>query len=65
MSINELPEIFGMAELKKVYPQCTRLLYELVKQPGFPSIRNGKRILIVKNGFIKWLEQKQNENKFI
>ena len=61
MKIQDLPDIFGMNELKKVYPICHRLAYELVKDPSFPSFRSGKKILISKAGFLKWLEQKQQE----
>ena len=32
--------------------------YELVKEPGFPTIRIGTRILIPTEGFRDWLWQK-------
>ena len=32
--------------------------YELVKEPGFPTIRIGTRILIPTEGFQTWLRQK-------
>lgn len=31
--------------------------YELVKQPGFPTIRVGTRILIPVDGFQEWLKK--------
>ena len=31
--------------------------YELVKQPGFPTIRVGTRILIPVDGFQEWLRK--------
>ena len=31
--------------------------YELVKQPGFPTIRVGARILIPVEGFQEWLKK--------
>ena len=31
--------------------------YELVKQPGFPTIRVGTRILIPVGGFQEWLKK--------
>ena len=36
---------------------CLAKAYELVKQPGFPKIYVGTRILIPMDGFNKWLEQ--------
>jgi excisionase family DNA binding protein len=65
MTHNELPEVFGMNKLREVLPICRRLLYELVKDPSFPSFRCGKKILITKAGFEQWLEQKQQEKKAI
>ena len=36
---------------------CLAKAYELVKQPDFPKIYVGTRILIPMDGFNKWLEQ--------
>ena len=30
--------------------------YELVKTPGFPTIRIGKRMLVSREKFLEWLE---------
>ena len=30
--------------------------YELVKEPGFPTIRIGKRMLVSREMFLEWLE---------
>lgn len=45
-------------------PEVARLLginkitaYELARQPGFPSCRIGRRIVIPKAAFERWLEQ--------
>lgn len=35
--------------------------YELVRMPGFPAIKLGKRIIIPRRGLEKWLEE--NEGK--
>lgn len=34
--------------------------YELVKQPGFPTIRVGTRILIPIGGYQKWLDERSH-----
>jgi len=31
--------------------------YELARQPGFPAIRIGRRIVVPKEAFHRWLEQ--------
>ena len=35
--------------------------YELVKEPGFPTIKVGTRILIPVEGFNEWLKKKYEE----
>ena len=37
--------------------------YELVKEPGFPTIRIGTRILIPVEGFQNWLRTKSTNEK--
>lgn len=36
--------------------------YELVKQPGFPTIRVGARILIPVDAFNRWLESQSQKD---
>ena len=36
--------------------------YELVKQPGFPTIRVGTRILIPVDAFNRWLESQSQKD---
>ena len=49
MSVQELSAQMGISLPKA---------YELVKDPGFPTIRIGTRILIPAEGFRDWLRQK-------
>ena len=49
MSVQELSTRMGISLPKA---------YELVKEPGFPTIRIGTRILIPTEGFRDWLRQK-------
>lgn len=48
MSVTELSMQMGISLPKA---------YELVKQPGFPTIRVGTRILIPVDGFQEWLKK--------
>ena len=49
LSVQELARQMGISLPKA---------YELVKEPGFPMIRIGTRILIPTEGFRDWLWQK-------
>ena len=49
LSVQELARQMGISLPKA---------YELVKEPGFPTIRIGTRILIPVEGFRDWLRQK-------
>ena len=49
MSVQELSAHMGISLPKA---------YELVKEPGFPTIRIGARILIPIDGFKAWLKEK-------
>ena len=51
LSVQELAQQMGISLPKA---------YELVKEPGFPTIRIGTRILIPVEGFRDWLWQKSN-----
>lgn len=48
MSVQELSAHMGISLPKA---------YELVKEPGFPTIRIGARILIPVDGFKTWLKE--------
>jgi excisionase family DNA binding protein len=49
LSVQELAQQMGISLPKA---------YELVKEPGFPTIRIGTRIMIPTEGFRDWLRQK-------
>ena len=49
MSVQELSAHMGISLPKA---------YELVKEPGFPTLRIGTRILITIEGFKAWLRSK-------
>lgn len=54
MSVQELSRQMGISLPKA---------YELVKEPGFPTIRIGTRILIPVEGFQNWLRTKSTNEK--
>lgn len=54
MSVQELSRQMGISLPKA---------YELVREPGFPTIRIGTRILIPVEGFQTWLRTKSAKEK--
>ena len=50
--------VLSVQELARQMGICLPKAYELVKEPGFPTIRIGTRILILTEGFRDWLRQK-------
>lgn len=52
MSVQELSSHMGISLPKA---------YGLVKEPGFPTIKVGTRILIPVEGFNEWLKKKYEE----
>ncbi len=53
ISVTELSMMMGISLPKA---------YELVKRPGFPSVRMGTRILIPKNAFEEWLNEEAKKS---
>lgn len=54
LSVQELAQQMGISLPKA---------YELVKEPGFPTIRSGTRILIPMEGFQSWLRVKSGSSE--
>lgn len=50
--MNDLITVIEMARLLKI---SRSKAYSLVKEPGFPIIKIGKSIRIIKNELFKWL----------
>ncbi len=50
-AVYSVPEVAALLEIN--LPKA----YELARQEGFPSIRIGRRIVVPKEAFHRWLEQ--------
>jgi excisionase family DNA binding protein len=55
ISVKEFAEMVGVNTIRA---------YEMVKQPGFPSLRCGRRLIILRNGLDKWLTDQTQKDKF-
>ncbi len=57
-NLDELPVTFGPLELAKILGISRNTAYDLVNRPDFPKYRVGKKIIISKKHFIKWMDEK-------
>lgn len=48
---------YDIEDLYNLLPLGKNRIYSLVKSHGFPSIQIGKKFLIPKHAFEKWLEE--------
>ncbi len=60
-SYDALPVMLTAPEVGEVLGISRAAAYELVRQDGFPRMRIGTRILVPKDKFIKWIEERTEE----
>jgi excisionase family DNA binding protein len=56
-SLEDLPATFRVADLAEFLGINLTGAYELVKRNDFPCIKIGSRVIIIREGFKKWLER--------
>lgn len=54
--VDDLPITFGPVELAAILGISRNKAYDLVNQPDFPKYRVGRKIVISKKHFIKWMD---------
>lgn len=54
MSVEDVAAVLGMSRM---------YAYSLCKQPDFPALRMGKRIIIPKDRFIRWMEERAKDGE--
>ena len=57
-SYDDLPLFLNAKTVAEVLGIATASSYELMHQDGFPSLQIGNRIVVPKEKFIHWVEQK-------
>lgn len=55
--------LIDVKEYMEYTGRSKRLAYEDLKTPGFPSVRIGKKLYVVRSAFDAWLEKKMQEPK--
>jgi len=56
-SIEELPITLNANQVAKTLGISRAGAYDLLNSKGFPTIRIGKRLVVPKEHFIKWMDQ--------
>ena len=57
---DELPLSLDVNDIAKVLRICKARAYKLCHTQGFPSIVAGRRIIVPKAAFLKWMENPEN-----
>ena len=57
-SYDELPLFLNAETVAKVLGVSISSGYELMREPGFPALRVGNRIVIPKERFIQWVNER-------
>ena len=60
-SYAELPLMLSVPEVASVLGISRAGAYELVKGKGFPALKIGSRIVVPKERFIQWIDEKTSE----
>lgn len=60
--VGEIPLFFDVELLSKIMSVSLTTAYMLTKEDGFPTLRFGRRIIIPKEEFIKWISDKIQNN---
>ncbi len=56
--VNELPLTLKVEDVMAVLRISRVVAYNLIHSQGFPKIQIGRRIIIPKNPFIEWINEK-------
>ena len=56
-SIDSLPEFCTPGDLSLILPVSRATLYRMAEQTRIPSLRIGRRVVIPREPFKKWVEQ--------
>jgi predicted DNA-binding transcriptional regulator AlpA len=62
-SYDELPLFINAETLSDVLGISKSSAYELMREEGFPSVRISSRIVVPKEAFIEWINQRMGQEK--
>lgn len=58
----DLPPTFRVEKISEILGINLNTAYEIAKLPGV-SVRVGKRLIVIRDGFLRWLEIEMQKNK--
>ncbi len=56
-SFDDLPVIMTVADIQSIMRVSIANAYKIMASENFPKMKVGKRVLVEKSAFIKWLSQ--------
>ena len=62
-SYDELPLFINAETLSDVLGISKSSAYELMREEGFPSVRISSRMVVPKEAFIEWINQRMGQEK--
>lgn len=62
-SYDELPLMLSVPQVAAVLGISRAGAYELARSQGFPSLTIGSRIVVPKDKFISWIEERVSKNQ--
>lgn len=64
-SFQELPVVMMVPDMANVLGIGLTKAYEISKEKGFPCLRLGSRILIPRDRFIRWINEKTSQSSVL
>jgi excisionase family DNA binding protein len=61
LQINELPDVLGPIDIARFLGIHQQAAYDIVHRKGFPVLKIGRKYLIRKESFFKWLDTQEHK----
>ena len=61
-TLKQRPEMLSANDLLEIFPISRSGIYDLLREPGFPCIHLGRRIIVPRDALIDWLEKRMQED---
>lgn len=61
IEVKEYPPVLRVKDMAKIMQIGITRAYEIARDPSFPAIRDGDKILIVTDRFFDWLHEKTKQ----
>jgi len=65
VNVENYPDFLDVKFLTEILPVGKDTLYKVIKQPSFPSLKMGKKIVVEKHDFAEWWEDHKGKQILI